>query len=150
MPYWLFQMDITQWNPERYRNEVWEGSITQNWRVGKKIPAKKEIKPGDTLVFLYVRTNAIKSAGIYGWGIVSWCNQKELHFRAVFPSDYLKMNPVPETKVREIVDKVRGGMKRGTMWELNQKQFEQIREQIAKHITGIKVVTQRLQTGKTG
>lgn len=99
----------------------------------KKFLPIKIFEPGDTLVFLYVKTYAT-DPGIYGWGIVSWCNQEELHFRPVFPSDYLKVNPVPVVKVAKFVDKLRGGMKMGTMWEMEQELFEKFRKEISKHI----------------
>jgi hypothetical protein len=44
---------------------------------------------------------------------------------------------VPENKVSNIIDNIRGGFPEGTMWEVDKKQLEALREKIAEHVCGV-------------
>ncbi|HUV44954.1 MAG TPA: hypothetical protein VMW13_09010 [Dehalococcoidales bacterium] len=136
MACWLYQMSAKKYSHEQYRSEVWEGVVIQNWFLGESKRKPKEIKSGDMIILLYVRTNA-KDPGIYGWGIVTWCDGEWIHFRPSHPSDYLKMNPVPEQEVTKVIDKIRGGMPEGTIFPVDYEELKQIRQKVAEHVYGI-------------
>ena len=128
-------MNHERYPHEQYRNEVWEGVVIQRWPLGESKRKPKEIKPGDTVILFYVRTKA-KDPGIYGWGIISWCDGDWIHFRLSSPSDYLKINPVPEQKVSKIIDAIRDGMSEGTIFPVGDDEFKQIRQKVAEHVYG--------------
>ncbi len=118
MACWLYQMNAETWSPERYRAEVWEGNTTTNWSVGKLIPAGGKPQPGEIIVLFYAKSYT-NDPGIYGWGVISWCDGKEIHFRPTSPSDYLKMKPAWNDEIDTLINGIRGGMKMGTMWEIH-------------------------------
>lgn len=77
--------------------------------------------PGDRLFFFYAPTGG-QEPGIYGWAVVlDWPegdDDTRVRFRPVSPSDQLKMCPWWDAEVKQIVDAVRGSVKRGTVWPL--------------------------------
>jgi len=135
MTLWLYQMNATRWPIERYRAEVWEGSDIQNWDVGKIRSSVGLPQPGDTMILFYVKAGRI-DPGIYGWGIVLRCDDREMNFRLATPSDYLKMNPVWDKDIDKITTKIRGKMPRATLFENKSKSLEHLRGKIAQHVFG--------------
>lgn len=59
-----------------------------------------------------------------------------INFRPASPSDYLKMNPIWDAEISDIVDKIRGGMPQGTMYEVDEAVLGQLRKKIAEHVYG--------------
>jgi len=138
MACWLYQMNAARYSHERYRTEVWEGTVTQNWTLGKSTHRPKNVMQGDMLILFYAKTVAIEP-GIYGWSIVTFFDKEaeEMHFRPTSPSDYLKMNPLWDQQVSKIIDRVRAGMPEGTMFPVDDGTLEQLRRKIAAHVYGI-------------
>jgi hypothetical protein len=138
MACWLYQMNANRYSHERYRNEVWEGNLVTNWGIGESTHRPKEMVPGDMLILFYAKVSKIEF-GIFGWGIIMFFDKltEDLNFRPASPSDYLKMNPLWDDEISLIIDQIRGGFPEGTMWKIDKKVLEQIREKIAKHAYGI-------------
>jgi hypothetical protein len=137
MSYWLYQMNVDRFSHKRFRAEVWEGDLTQNWTIGESTHRPKNVSVGDILVFFYAKTVAIEP-GIYGWGVVTFFDKEteEMHFRPATPSDYLKMNPLWDDDINKIVDRIRGGMPEGTMFKVDGKELKNIRRKIEQHVFG--------------
>jgi hypothetical protein len=123
---------------ERYRVEVWEGQLVTNWTIGEGKRKPTEISPGDMIILSFVKSGT-PSPGIYGWGIITsfYKEDEDIDFRPTSPSDYLKMNPVPENEVSGIIDKIRGRMTQLTMFKVDEKEFKELRQKIAGHVYGI-------------
>ncbi len=132
MAFWLYQMSATYWSPERYRTDVWEGH-DMTWDIGKISPAGSSPRPGDIVVLFYAKTGG-GDCGIYGWAVILWCEGKEVRFRPTPPSDYLKMNPLWNDSVSDIIDQIRGGMPRGTMWNIDTNLMSDLRQNIAQNV----------------
>ncbi len=128
MANWLYQMNAGIWRPENYRTEIWENNNT-TWTIGKISPAGSQPKIGDTIVLFYT----VRDRGIYGWAVILRYEEKEIYFRPATPSDYLKMNPLWDDDVKNIVDEIRP-MPRGNMWEINDNLMSRIREKISQYI----------------
>jgi len=135
MAYWLYQMSSSVWSSGLYRLEVWEGEHT-NWQINRKVPQNKSPQTGDIMVLFYAPSGE-SDPGIYGWAVVIRFDGYEARFMPSSPSDYLKMNPVWNDDVKKIIDKIRGPVKTGTVWEIEESLFKQLRQKIAKHIKGI-------------
>lgn len=133
MACWLYQMRADWYSPERYRTEVWEGNPVTNWDIGKSKRKPKEVQSGDTVILFFVRTGA-DEPGIYGWGIITLFDKEVIDFRPASPSDYLKMNPVPEKEVIKIIDKIRGRMPEGTMFPVDAEALKQLKQKITEHV----------------
>ena len=129
MAFWLYQMSNDVWKAEKYRVEVWEGNNT-TWPVGRLLPAGKVPQYGDSIVLFYTGNDL----GVYGLAVLLRYEEKEIYFRPVPPSDYLKMNPLWNDKVKSIVDEIRGKVKMGTMWEINDDQMKLLRTRITQDI----------------
>ena len=101
-------MTVDNYPVKRYRTEVWEGSNTQNWTLGAAKSRPKEVTPGDLIILFYAKAGATEP-GIYGWGIITFFDKDsgEFHFRPTPPSDYLKMNPLPEAQIISIINNIR-------------------------------------------
>jgi hypothetical protein len=136
MACWLYQMANYNFSHGRYRTEVWEGNTVTNWWIGESRRKPTEILPGDIVILFYVKTGA-QEPGIYGWGIITLFDKEVINFRPSTPSDYLKMNPLWDDEIGNIVDKIRGGMPEGTMWEVDDNILKRIRQKIASHVYGI-------------
>jgi hypothetical protein len=119
MTVWLYQMSGESYSPEEYREAFWEGEIVR-WPTGnvRKI-SDCEIFLGDTIIFAFVKTGT-QEPGIYGWGIVVNHDKGKasVSFRPTTPSDYLKMNPLWDDDISNLLDVIRGTVKVGTMWEI--------------------------------
>lgn len=136
MACWLYQMRTEKFSHERYRTEVWEGNPVTNWGIGESTRKPKDIQFGDTIILFYARTGA-EEPGIYGWGIITLFDKEVIDFRPASPSDYLKMNPLPEKEVIEIIDKIRGRMPEMTMFPVSKEELKHLRQKIAEHVCGI-------------
>ncbi len=132
MAYWLYQMSADNWEQERYRAEVWEGQET-TWNVNKVTPVGHSPKAGETVVLYYAPTGA-KDPGILGWAVILWSNEDEIRFRPASPSDYLKMNPLWNDEIINIITDICGKMRRGTMWEVSKDQMKRLRKQISESV----------------
>ena len=131
MATWLYQMSAESYSPERYREDVWEGQITR-WPTGNvRSESGAELSPGDIIILAFVKTGT-HEPGIYGWGIIT--NYREgsqtIFFRPTYPSDFLKMIPIWGGDVSDILDKIRGPVKVGTMWEMQYEFVAKLREKI--------------------
>jgi hypothetical protein len=136
MACWLYQINADNWSHERYRVEVWEGHLVTNWTIGEGPRKPKEVSPGDMVIIFFVKSGT-HDPGIYGWGIITSFYKEFIDFRPAPPSDYLKMNPVPEKEVSGIISKIRGGMAQMAMFKVEDKEFRELRQQIAEHVYGI-------------
>ena len=93
MAMWLYQLSQNDWPPNNYRLEVWEGERWA-WPVRRMTGGDDPPREGDRVVFFYAPSRG-SEAGFYGWAIVlDWREEeRSLYFRAVAPSDQLKMHP---------------------------------------------------------
>jgi hypothetical protein len=116
--------------------EIWENN-NENWRLGKITPRGSSPEQGDIVVFYYAETHAF-DCGIVGWGIVLRYDPvdrndktiKEMRFRVASPSDYLKMSPLYNKNIEDVIDEIRGNPKQGTLWVISEKQMNVIRKEI--------------------
>jgi hypothetical protein len=122
---------------ERYRAEVWEGYPVTNWGIGESKRKPTEVQPGDMVILFFAKAGA-REPGIYGWGIITLFDKEVINFRPAWPSDYLKMSPLWDDEISDIVDEIRGGMPQGTMWKVKEESLGKIRQKIAEHIRGSK------------
>jgi hypothetical protein len=137
MSAWLYQMTSNKeepWNPNQYRMEVWEGSPV-TWPVGRILKRGGEgISRGDTVVFFFAKTGN-SEPGLYGWGIVLEIVESNVRNRIKFqvspPSDYLKMIVIWDKQLEEVIERIRGDVAQGTMWPIDDKDFEIIKNKIA-------------------
>jgi len=136
MACWLYQMRADQYSHERYRTEVWEGNLVTNWSIGESKRKPKEVQFGDTVILFFARTGA-DEPGIYGWGVITLFDKEVIDFRPTPPSDYLKMNPVPEKEITKIIDKIRAGMPEGTIFPVDKEELKHLRQIIAEHVYGV-------------
>jgi hypothetical protein len=131
MAVWLHQMSGESYAPEEYRETIWEGEVTR-WRAGSvRTNSGIKISPGDTLIFVFVKTGT-HEPGIYGWAVVSKYKEASgnVFFRPCYPSDYLKMNPIWDDKLSNLLDVIRGPVKVGTMWEVSSDHADEIKKKI--------------------
>lgn len=85
---------------------------------------------GDIVVFFYAPAGGA-DAGFYGWAVIlEWLESKEIHFRPVCPSDLLKMCPWWDEHASDLVDKIRGKVKQGTMWRVPEELVAELRRGI--------------------
>lgn len=138
MTCWLYQINAKEWWPsERYRTEVWEGQLVTNWTNGLAKRKPKDVNPGD-IIILYLVKAGTDEPGIYGWGIITSFHKEEfIDFRPSPPSDYLKMNPVPEKEIIKVIREIRGGFDALSMYKMNDSQYKKLRQTIAEHVYGI-------------
>jgi hypothetical protein len=119
MQAWLYQMrSRDDWGPEDFRVEVWEGKET-TWPRHRVARGKKQPQPGDLLFFLFAPTGT-EDPGFCGWGILTWLNNDRIRFRPLPPTDILKVDPIWNKKTEKVIDSIRGQVKQGTMWPIDQ------------------------------
>lgn len=134
MAHWLYQMSTDYFPLNRYRTEVWEETTVTNWHIGESTHKPTDVQPGEIIILFYAKTGT-PDPGIYGWGIVTFFDREAINFRPVSPSDYLKMNPLWDDDISDIVDGIRGGMPQGTMYRVADGTLKKIREKIAEHVS---------------
>ena len=137
MTHWLYQMSTDYYSHERYRTEVWEGTVVTNWTIGESKRRPTGVQLGEIIILYFARTGA-QDPGIYGWGIITFFDGEVINFRPSSPSDYLKMNPLWDDEVSSIVDQIRGGMPQGTMYKIDEAMLAVIREKVMQFFTGSK------------
>jgi hypothetical protein len=135
MAYWLYQMSSKDWSSNLYRLEVWESEHT-NWQIHRKVPADKTPEAGDTMVLFYAPAGE-NDPGIYGWAVVIRFDGIEIRFKPSSPSDYMKMKPVWDNEVKNIINQIRGRVAQGTVWEIEESLFKQLRQKIVAHLYGV-------------
>jgi len=130
---WLYQMSASEWPPERYREEVWEGQPTR-WPAGR-IAGDDDPAEGDMFFAWYAKTRC-DDPGLYGWGVVVRGMNEfgELHWMPVFPSDYLKMHPLFDEELDSLVAGIRGPVAQGTMWAIHTPQVRELRARVRGHV----------------
>ena len=134
MAYWLYQMSSNIWSSGSYRIEVWEGEPT-NWEINRKVPKVNSPQPGDIIILFFAPTGE-SDPGIYGWAVIVRFDEHEIRFIPSPPSDYMKMNPVWDNDVKNIIHQIRP-VAQGTLWEIEEKYFKALRQKIAEHIYGV-------------
>jgi hypothetical protein len=118
MSTWLYQISPSEWSPERYRFEIWEGERWR-WLVGKIAKHKGDApKAGDIVAFFYTPTGGT-DPGFYGWAVVLDWYDPAMTFRPAAPSDFLKMYPWGDAEALRLANKIRGNFKQGTMWRVS-------------------------------
>ena len=136
MSMWLYQMNQESWAPGRYRCEIWEGE-RWSWGVGRKVGAKQQPQPGDTVVFFYARTGGA-DPGFYGWAVITeWLPEQDtLYFRPMAPSDQLKMHPWWDKEVIALAEDIRGKVKQGTLWRIPEELCDRLRRGLTQWASG--------------
>lgn len=132
MTYWLYQMSINSpngWSHDDYQKAVCERNVTTRgvWRI-----QPKDLKPqkGDMIVLFFAWSGDPKG-GICGWGEVMGYDEdeKNIDILPIKPSDYLKMNPILNAKVKDITKRIRRVF-RGNMWKIEPDLLKPIRQMV--------------------
>lgn len=137
MSTWLYQLNPKDWSPETFRFEIWEGKHW-HWGYGNK-RGDGEPKVGDTLVFFYAPSGG-NDPGIYGWAVLEkhHAESRTLYFIPVAPTDHLKMDPWwSEQTVKPLVDRIRGSVKQGTLFLIDDDTTRQMRQGIRCWLAGV-------------
>ena len=129
MTMWLYQVNPEFWSVEDYRYDSWEGEVNE-WMHGN-INGDEYPQRGDTLLVWFDK-GAAEEPGLHGWGVVMDLDllEKSILFRPVFPSDLMKMAPMTEKKIFEIIEGTKGEFPVGTMWPLSLEDEKTIREMV--------------------
>jgi hypothetical protein len=134
MANWMYQLNQKNWPPSRYRLEIWEGERWV-WPVGQRLVQGNKLIPGDTIVFFYAPSGG-NDPGFYGWAVVlEWLEDaSHLYFRAVAPSDHLKMHPWWDENAQNLADRIRGKMKQRTLWHVEDELVAELREGVTSWV----------------
>ena len=122
------------WAPADYRLIVWEGEVV-DWPTGRiTSPTNEKPTPGDVVMFFFTKSST-PHPGIYGWALITKVNRKgdRIHFRALPPSDMLKIDPIYDEVIEQLIERVRGKFRQGTMWSIVRADFIILKDQIRKH-----------------
>lgn len=136
MSTWMYQLNQKSWAPNRFRIEVWEGE-RWSWPVRTGLPKGSSLQAGDVIVFFYAPSGG-SDPGFYGWAVVlEWYeDNRDLYFRAVAPTDHLKMHPWWDESAQALADTIRGKMKQRTIWNVPDKLVPELRNGITRWIGG--------------
>jgi hypothetical protein len=136
MSHWFYQINQENWGPERFRLDIWENE-RWCWGVGKMKGDGEEPQPGDSVAFFYAKSQGT-DPGFYGWAVVLEYHKdtKDLYFRAVAPTNHLKMHPWWNDEAQDIANKVRGAVSQGTLWRVWDEEWSRIRTGITTWIGG--------------
>lgn len=87
------------------------------------------------MFFCFFTRSGNEDPGVYGWAVVTKVAKRtnKVQFRALPPSDYLKVDPLWNDVVEQVVERVRGKVKQGTMWRVPRTDFSVLRDQIRRH-----------------
>jgi hypothetical protein len=154
MPAWLYQLTAGDyangpWYPAQYRQEVQENKSLV-WPAGERVYSREQggINVGDIVIFFFCKTQRDGTRngepGIYGWGTITDVTYYSSHtgkyiadqitFVANPPSDYLKTHVLWDREIDQVMNEIRGGQWRGTMWDVTASQLQKLREKIHQHI----------------
>jgi hypothetical protein len=138
MSYWFYQINQENWEPERFRIEVWENE-RWSWTVGT-LRGGEEPQPGDSVAFFYARAHG-PDPGFYGWAVVleyhkAHDGSKTLYFRPVAPTNHLKMHPWWNDEAQDLANEVRGVVAQGTVWRVSDELWRRIRRGITTWVAG--------------
>ena len=65
--------------------------------------------------------------------MLEWLSEEpQIHFRPVRPSDLLKMRPWWEPQAHDLADRIRGGMKQRTLWQVSDELARELRDGITR------------------
>lgn len=135
MTVWLYQMTLDHYSPAKYRAEVIEGKLIDYFESGKiSSKSKATPQPLDLVFFFFTPSGKLNpDPGIYGWGVISGHigNPKKISFTPTAPSDVLKLHPLWNPAVKASVDRIRGPVKQGTMWEVESNDWVEIQRAVA-------------------
>ncbi|MEP7074342.1 MAG: hypothetical protein ABI878_00920 [Acidobacteriota bacterium] len=103
--------------------------------MGQRLVRGESPNPGDTIIFFYAPSGG-RDPGFYGWAVIlEWLDDGSLlYFRAVSPSDHLKMHPWWDKAALVLADKIRGKMKQRTLWLISEDLVSDLREGITSWI----------------
>jgi len=137
MSTWLYQMNQKSWDPRRYRLEIWEGQ-NWKWRVGRIISPDQIPAAGDVIALFYAISGG-EEYGFYGWAVImEWLEDaQQVIFRPVAPSDHLKMDPWGNDDAQELANSIRGKVKQGTLWFVDDEKSKQLRNGIAQWLGAV-------------
>ena len=131
MSMWLYQLNQKNHPPSAFRYDIWENQ-RWHWDYGMKRGAK-QIEAGDTVVFFY-SVSAGDDPGIYAWAVIERCspNDNTIYFIPTAPSNHLKMDPWWDDEAEQLVNKIRGKVKQGTLFPVAEDIIPRIRRGITK------------------
>jgi hypothetical protein len=132
MQAWLYQMRRTKdWRPENYRLACWEHAQTVLPAGGIVPRGLTAIGSGDTLVLFFAKSGN-DYPGIYGWGVVHNYDQgrNQITFQLSPPSDYLKIDPLWDQDIHRLMDAIRQGQAKKTLWGMSWDEFSLIRHKM--------------------
>lgn len=151
---WLYQLTAGDyengpWYPAQYRQEVQENKPLV-WLAGERVYSCEQngINAGDIVIFFFCKTRndgtRNDEPGIYGWGTITdvtyysigkgQYKADQITFVANPPSNYLKTHVLWDREVEQVMNEIRGGQWRGTMWDITAGQLQMLREKIRQHI----------------
>ena|SRR6266536_3987548 len=135
MATWFYQINSQSWPQERYRIEIWEGE-RWSWPVGQKLTQGHVPAVGDVITFFYAKGGNV-DPGFFGWAVIlEWLRENStLYFRAVSPSDQLKMDPWWDEEAEDLANRIRGKMKQRTLWFVELEDARRLRAGIKKWVS---------------
>jgi len=118
---WLYQLSERRWPRKKFLRDVREGQNLEWYHrkiVGECTPSR-----GDALFFFYAPTGA-KIPGICGSAVIDGLDAQEetISFRVVRPTNRLREDPWWDKSVKKLVNKIRGGCPRGTLFYMQNDQ----------------------------
>jgi len=138
MSHWLYQMranDNEPYRPEHYRAEVYEDRVVKWDTPGETInidPRGQGMPgPGDKVIFFFCETGLQdeEEPGLYGLGeIQEFGNESSgrvLHFTPLPPNDELKKKPAWSPKIKQFINKIRGGFFQRTLWGITEPEYQE-------------------------
>jgi hypothetical protein len=113
---WLYQLSNHDYPLAEYRREIWEGQLVE-WPTRRIVGTDDFPRPGDRMALWYAQKHA-EEPGLVGWGLVLGSSPDEDRFlwRPIFPADGIKMAPLFDDEMQELIDEIRGPQPQGTMW----------------------------------
>lgn len=134
MSSWLYQIKEDSLSQNRYRYEVWEGKIITNWWDIEDVKQwPNNVEYGEIIIVFFASKKSV-DPGIYGWGCISSFNQGVLNFIPVIPSDYLKMDPLWDNEIDELIDKIRLKTPQSIMYEISNDELNKVRKKLREKV----------------
>lgn len=135
MTMWLYQMNEKMWSPQQCRAELCSKRKI-DWPVHKVTGGEPAV--GDTVVLYYSRTGA-SDPGFYGWGVITRLKGKKaprIEYVPCDPTNTLMMIPWGTPEAHALADKIRGAMKQGTMFRIDDEYRSAVRFGIRTWVNG--------------